>query len=229
MVGIRRTDGSAPKLLGPGYGLDQAPDGSSVIIAPIGQSEVFHVVPTGAGVARELRHPGWALLEASYTADGRHALVWGRQPKGELRLLRFPVAGGPAEVLPGKAPLFAFIPSADGRTCLTLDAQRRPVLKPLDGGAERLLAPPLREGENLLGWDLKDRALVGLLNQPAAVAVDQLDLRTGQRSPWQRVGPADPSGVMTINDFKASRDFKTVVYTYRRVITSDLFLVDGLR
>jgi hypothetical protein len=67
------------------------------------------------------------------------------------------------------------------------------------------------------------------VGKPASVTVDLLDLKTGLRKSWQEAGPADTSLVTHIVDMGVSSDFKTLVYSYRRVITSDLFVMDGVR
>jgi eukaryotic-like serine/threonine-protein kinase len=229
MVGIRRTDGSPPKFLGPGTGMDQSPDGKWVVIQPAGVTEHLDLVPTGLGASRELRHPGWVLQGAFFLPDRRHVLVAGRPSKGNIQYLRFPLEGGAAEVLPAKVSFESSFGSEDGRQLLVLDEQRRPVLRPLDGGADKVLAPPLAAGESLLGWDLRDRVLVRQAGQPSSVTVDLLDLKTGTRKPWQVVGPADPSLVSGIYEIGVSTDFKTLVYSYRRGITADLFVMDGIR
>jgi hypothetical protein len=43
------------------------------------------------------------------------------------------------------------------------------------------------------------------------------------------VGPADTALVSHILDMAVSTDFRTLVYSYRRVITSDLFVMEGVK
>ena len=51
----------------------------------------------------------------------------------------------------------------------------------------------------------------------------------GARSPVATVSTSDPNGVFSIDTINATPDGKTFVYSYLRVLTSSLYVIDGLR
>ncbi len=55
----------------------------------------------------------------------------------------------------------------------------------------------------------------------------RIDIRTGARQLWRRLMPADPSGVTEISEARVARDGRSYAYTYRRVTSSDRYIVDG--
>ncbi len=228
-VGIRRLDGSPPKFLGPGFALDQSPDGKWVILVPPGPTDQVQLVPTGPGVTRDLPVSRASLQSALFTSNGRQILLLVRQPKGFNQWLRMPTEGGPPEVLPLKlpiAPAEILFTSEDGSQILALDEQGRPALYPLLGGDPKVLAPPLMGGEDILGWDGANRLLVGRLGP--SVKVDLIDLPSGKRSPWEVLGTTD-SASMGVYPVRYSRDLKISGCSFRRMVASDLFMAEGLK
>ena len=59
--------------------------------------------------------------------------------------------------------------------------------------------------------------------------VDTLDLATGRREPWKTLMPADPTGVDLMYGVSISRDGQSYAYTYARVLTSNLFVIEGAK
>jgi len=228
-VAIRRLDGSPPKFLGPGFALDQSPDGKWVILVPPGRTDQVQLVPTGPGVTRDLPVSRASLQTAFFTSNGRQILLLVRQSKGFNQWLRVPMEGGPLEVLPLKLqipPAAIRFTSEDGSQILALDEQGRPTLFPLLGGDPKVLAPPLMGGEDILGWDGVNRLLVGRLGP--SVKVDLIDLPSSKRSPWEVLGPTDSASV-GVYPVRYSRDLKISGYSFRRMVTSDLFVAEGLK
>jgi hypothetical protein len=56
----------------------------------------------------------------------------------------------------------------------------------------------------------------------------RVNVSTGERSLWKTIVPSDPAGLLSIDRVEIGRDGKQIVYGYAR-ITSDLYVVDGLR
>ena len=59
--------------------------------------------------------------------------------------------------------------------------------------------------------------------------VKRLDLSSGVRTTVATVSTSDPNGVFSIDSITATPDGKTFVYSYLRVLTSSLYVIDGLR
>jgi hypothetical protein len=55
-----------------------------------------------------------------------------------------------------------------------------------------------------------------------------IDLGTGQRKPFRTFSPVDPTGLFDTFPPNFSRDLKSYVYSYTRIL-SDLYIVDGLK
>ena len=58
--------------------------------------------------------------------------------------------------------------------------------------------------------------------------VEKLDIRTGQRTLWKEIRPADPSGVDQVGPIHIAPDDASYVYSYRRGL-DELYLATGLR
>jgi hypothetical protein len=54
-----------------------------------------------------------------------------------------------------------------------------------------------------------------------------VNLKTGERTPWKVLDPADPSGVNRVLGVSLTPDGQYYVYNYRRLL-STLYLVEGL-
>ncbi len=58
--------------------------------------------------------------------------------------------------------------------------------------------------------------------------VEEVDVKTGQRTLWKEIHPPDPSGVVQVGPIQISADEKSYVYSYRRAL-AELYLATGLR
>ncbi|MBK8725501.1 MAG: serine/threonine-protein kinase [Holophagaceae bacterium] len=225
---LRRTDGSPPKLLEPGVPLALSPDGQQVLIRLHDRPARLRLVPTGAGVSRDLALVGWDLLEGAFAPDGATVYAVGRQGEGPTRILAFPLAGGPGTVLASPLPRFEEI-TPDGRQFVALDDQRRILLAPVSGGPAAPAAGALEDGDFLVGWNLGGELRVAHAVDAARLRLDLLDLRSGQRRTWMTLAPPDPTGAVRIRAAKATLDGRTVAFTTGLVDVSDLLVVDGLK
>ena len=58
---------------------------------------------------------------------------------------------------------------------------------------------------------------------------DRREISTGKTSRWLEFQPADLTGVTTLGPAIITPDGRSYAYSYERVESSDLFVVDGLR
>jgi len=138
------------------------------------------------------------------------------------------VAGGPARPWPGKVAPEAFCAvSPDGNRIALGPMNGRLAIWSLDG---RLLKEldGLREGEIPVQWEASGNAifLADLSALPARVVL--LDLATGKRKPWKDIGPLDRRGVELIRKLAIAADGQSMAYSFRRILTSDLYATDPL-
>lgn len=225
---LRRTDGSAPKLLEPGVPLALSPDSKLVLLQLPGKPARLRIVPIGAGIPKDLAMAGWDLLEGAFAPDGKRVYAIGRQGDGPTRILDFPLDGNIGRVIDSPLPRFNEI-TPDGTQFLGLDDQRRLLLAPVAGGAAVPSQGSLEEGDFTLGWSESGALRIAHAVSPARVRLDSLDLRTGKRTPWTLLSLPDLTGAVRIRAVKASRDGKTVAFTTGLVDVSDLLIVEGLK
>ena len=58
----------------------------------------------------------------------------------------------------------------------------------------------------------------------------RIEIETGKRELWKELMPADPVGVVQATASVAiSRDGRSYAYGYRRVIASDLYVLEGVK
>jgi hypothetical protein len=68
-------------------------------------------------------------------------------------------------------------------------------------------------------------------NGPNPERKDQIflvDPKTGDRTLWKAIAPADPVGILVVDPPVVSSDGRAYAYHWHRAV-SDLYLVDGLR
>ena len=58
--------------------------------------------------------------------------------------------------------------------------------------------------------------------------IERLDLSTGKREPFRALGPANLTGVLSVDPIVFTDDGKSYAYACRRMV-SHLFLVEGAR
>jgi hypothetical protein len=57
-----------------------------------------------------------------------------------------------------------------------------------------------------------------------AAEISRIDVRTGMRTPWRTLQPADPAGLIAIGNIAIAGDGQSYAYSYRRVTSSDLYV-----
>ena len=97
----------------------------------------------------------------------------------------------------------------------------------LESGQSRPI-PGLAAGELPVQWSEDGRSLFVVPAAGLPAKIFRLDLVTGERSLWKEITPSDPAGVFGIDPIRLTRDGKSYVYSYRRLLT-DLYLVEGLK
>lgn len=134
---LRRTDGSPAARLGEYRGLSLSPDGQRVLALPPGldYADRLLVVPTGAGEARELRHPLVPRVRAAaWFPDGRRIAVISGVNRGPRQLLIWDIERDtPPRVLAPDVGTGRPVVSPDSRAVAATVGGVGPVLHPVDG------------------------------------------------------------------------------------------------
>jgi hypothetical protein len=118
-----------------------------------------------------------------------------------------------------------FIPTADGK--FVFGFSDSVALYPVDGQGAPRLVPGIHPDESILSVSHDGHSvLVGALGSYSA-DVMRVDLTTGRRELFKKIGPSDPAGVV-LEDAAFTPDGKSYAYSCFNAL-SQLYLVEGLR
>ncbi len=78
-------------------------------------------------------------------------------------------------------------------------------------------------------WSSDGKAIFGVEFGSLPARIVRVDVATGRRELWREVGPPDISGVIEIASVLMTPDAKSYVYGYSSAVTSDLYIVKGLK
>jgi serine/threonine protein kinase len=225
-VFVRNIDGGDAIRVGEGQAQQFSPDGRFVVSVLHGPPTAIELLPTGAGQPVTVPTNGVDVSDARWLADGAHLVIIGTE-RGHGR--RAYLADLHGAVRPMSPENISFEPNmlavaGDGRTALRgADGAYR--IYSADGSASDIRGLP--PGDTPIGWIDHDRALLTLSSGDAS-KIARLDLASGTSEPWITLRPIDPMLLRRRPSFAFSRDGRLYAANYQR-ITTDLFLVDGLR
>ena len=222
----RKTDGSSAVRLADGEALALSPDASRVLLR---SGDGLTVAPVGTGTPAPVALGTIAKVESAwFFPDGKRILVHGSE-KGKLG--RFWIVDPPAPpraISPEGTQGDANLMSPDGRSVLAWAAETSVLsILTIDGGALGKL--PGTENDEPLGWTSDGRALYARRQPGQGRQIYTLDMSTLARKPWKEFSPPDAASVTSLTGVVFAREGSAYAYTYRRVLTSDLYVVEGLK
>jgi dipeptidyl aminopeptidase/acylaminoacyl peptidase len=91
---LRKTDGSPPVFLGPGYQGALSPDGKWALANSAYPPAQMFLYPTGAGETRQITHDKIDHYSFAWLPDGKHVIFAGSEPGHSGRLYRMDVGDG---------------------------------------------------------------------------------------------------------------------------------------
>ena len=79
-------------------------------------------------------------------------------------------------------------------------------------------------------WSGDERYLYVSRQEDLPGRVFRIEIETGRRELWKELMPAEPAGVIHVNNtpIAISRDGRSYAYTYIRAVVSDLYLLEGV-
>jgi eukaryotic-like serine/threonine-protein kinase len=229
---IRKSDGSAPTLIGEGSSFALSPDGKWVLSRQITQSRPrLALLPTGSGNPVDVKAEGLAdFRHGNWFPDGRRLLLCATEPAHAPRLYVVPIEGGtPKPISPEGFCIkqFGNSISPDGRLVAAIDPDQRAWLLPTDGSEGKPIAG-MEPGEVPLQWSADGRSLNLVRGGEVPGRIFRLDLTTSRRDLVLELVPADPAGVTSLESILLTPDARSYAYSYHNNL-SDLYLVDGLK
>ncbi len=223
---FRKTDGSSAVRLADGEGLALSPDATRVImrtgdgltIAPVGAGAP---VPVGLG-------PIAGVTSASFFSDGRRLLLHGAEKGKRPRFWIVEPGGIPRPISPEGTLGDAGLMSPDERRVIGWAADTSILsIVSTEGAAARTLAGT--QYDEPLGWTADGRSIYIRPSPGQLGMIGTLDVDTLARKPWKSFAPPDPSSVSSFPGVAFAPDGSAYAYTYQRVLTSDLYVVEGLK
>ncbi len=223
---FRKTDGSPAVRLADGEAMALSPDASRVLLR---SGSGLTIAPIGAGTPAPVALGSVADVDtAAFFPDGKRLLVHGSE-RGKLA--RFWVVDPPAApraISPENTLGSAGLLSPDGRSVVAWSADTSVLaILTIDGGAFRKF--PGTEYDDPLGWTADGRALYSRRSPGQGREIYTLDVASLERRPWRALTPPDPASVTFLPEVVFPADGSAYAYTYRRVLTSDLYVVEGLK
>ncbi len=226
---LRNMDGSPAVRLGDGGGLAISPDGKWIISSdPHKLPEQLALLPTGAGVPRQLTHDSIDHLNAGWFPDGQKFVFTGREPGHGPRVYVQALQGGnPSAITPEGFSAHDHAVSPDGKwICAWNVTNQKYELFPVSGGEPRAISGT-EQYDNQIQWTPDGKSIFvtefGITSQ-----IFKVNLATGKRELWKTLTPTDPAGAEGIGPVEITPDGKTYVYSVYRDLTN-LYLVKGLK
>jgi Tol biopolymer transport system component len=225
-VYVRASDGAgAPEHVGDGVGYDFSPDMKWVL-----SSLILHIprqlflIPLGPGETKQITHDSIDRSYARFLPDGKNVVFSGAEPGHKSRIYVQAIASGTARPISPEG-VSGFVPTADGK--FVFGVSDSVALYPVDGQGAPRPVPGIHPDEAIFSVSPDGRtALVGVLGGYSA-DVMRVDLATGRRELFKKIGPSDPAGVV-LDDAAFTPDGKSYAYSCFNGL-SQLYLVEGLR
>jgi hypothetical protein len=202
-----------------------SPDGKyALTLSPLHRSR-FRAVPLGEGKPIDLPSTGLEYQWARYFPDGQRLLALANEPGRPLRLFVQPLEGKPFPITPPTVVRNVAI-SPNGSRVALMSAERQLLIYPAAAGGKAQLVPTSEPLAPLL-WTEDDWLFVQHVGAYTQVPtrISRLNLATGQLQPWRELRPRDAVGVNAITKVMLSKDSRTLIFNYRRVL-SELFVVE---
>jgi eukaryotic-like serine/threonine-protein kinase len=222
---IRKLDGSPPVRLGEGLPSSLSPDGKWVVTVRPNTPGLL-LLPTGSGQVRVLESMGIEQHWGKWFPDGKHVLVQANAPGRPERSYIQSADGRQLQPFTPEG-VVGFLISQDGKRVIAGGPEEGVFsIYPVEGGEPRPL-PGMEQGYWPIQWS-EDGKTLYVRHGRSPAQIYRVNVSTGERSLWKVIVPADPAGLLSIDTLDVARDGKQIVYGYAR-ITSDLYVVDGLR
>lgn len=224
-VYVRGTDGSPPVRIGDGHGYDFSPDMKWVLSSlPLHVPRQLFLIPLDIGETKQITHDSIDRLRGRFLPDGKNVVFTGTEPGHKSRIYVQAIDSGTARPISPEG-VTGFVPTPDGK--FVFGFSDSVALYPVDGQGAPRPVPGIHPNEVILSVSPDSRsALVGTILS-YSMDVMRVDLASGRRELFKRIGPSDPAGVFFV-EAVFTPDGKYYAYSCFSGL-SQLYLVEGLR
>ncbi|HTO74948.1 MAG TPA: protein kinase [Thermoanaerobaculia bacterium] len=229
-VFIRPTDGGPAIRLGDGTPTDFSPDGKWVLAITAATPPGLVLLPTGPGSPKEVPTPGLNPLLAFMLPDGKTLTVLSSSPGQPFDAYTLDIDGGTPKRLdlPGINWDAHGAVGPDGKLAAWSRTDRHIVIEREGGPVREIPGALLPPDEYITVFSADGRFLETQTSSDVPARIFRIDVQTGAKTLWKEIEPADRSGVIGIDEVRFNRDETGYAYTYGRMESSDLYVVEGL-
>jgi hypothetical protein len=224
---FRKTDGSAAVSLGDASTLTLSPDAKWIVtfVPEKGERPHLELVPSGPGERRVLPNSSLENYESAFWfSDGGRLSIEAQEKGRRLRCYEQAIDAGEAKPLTPEGT-HQCLPGPDGRILFAQDDQGKKFIFPLGGGEIRAV-PALAPDDEVLQWT-SDSSGLYFRKRGVPGQIERIDLASGRREPAKDLRPADPAGILGLDEMVMTPGGRFYAYSYRRVL-SELYIVEGL-
>jgi len=225
---LRRAEDPGAIRLGSGRPLALSVDGQWALVQSVSGDNNLALLPTGPGKPREIyTHdviPAWA----QFLQDGKRVLIGGTAPGRPFACYLLGLDSAELEPLPWEA--------GPGGSAILSPNDTLVALGPLNGGIQILdrktgktRTYPVGDQARLLRWSQEGDSIFLSNTSALPSRIFRLDLATGRQSPWRELSPSALRGLHGISRVTVTPDGGAYAYSYRQILTSDLYLLEGHR
>jgi len=227
-VYIRRTDGSAPILLGPGVSGGLSFDGAWAAACSVDGAKLM-LYPTGAGKPRLVETSIGRMIRPNFVGSSLNVVVRGSEKGHGPRLFIVDTNTGAARPISDEGiPFTSVLPSSpDGTRILGRGLDDRPTIYSISGG-KPVTVPNSERRESGAGWSADGQSVYVYRREGGSSVVSRIDLAGGKRELWKTITAPDSAGITGVAPVMVVQDGKSYAYGVVRIL-STLYLADGLR
>ena len=224
---VRPTDGSAPVRIGEGEGRDFSPDMKwALATLPLRVPRQFFLIPLGPGDPRQITQDSIDHTDARFLPDGKSIVFTGIEPGHKPRIYTQAIGSSSPRAISPEGVRGA-VPTADGK--FVFGFSDTVALYPVDGQGAPRPVPGIHPDEFIASVSLDGRSvLVASVVHHLSINVFRVDLASGRRELFKKIGSADLAGLFMFPDAAFTPDGKYYTYAYNRTL-SELYAVDALR
>jgi eukaryotic-like serine/threonine-protein kinase len=226
-VFVRDTDGSPPVRIGEGVSLAISPDAKWTITQPA-KGGPLNLVPTGAGVTRQLTHDKVDYQKVRWLAGGKNLLATGIESGHGSRDYLIDVSTGNSRAITPEG-INGVLPSPDGGSTAVLGPDGKWGVWPLDGSSLHLI-PGLDSNYVVSGWspDGKSVYAVARRHREKIGTVYRVNTLTGEMELWKTFGEGLTAGALSSSGSYMSGENNSYAYSYDQTL-SQVNVVKGMK
>jgi eukaryotic-like serine/threonine-protein kinase len=228
-VALRKTDGSAPVVLGSGSAQSLSPDGKWALSIMPPPDEKIVLLPTGAGSPKTLERGSVERYQpflGRWFPDSQQIVFVGYEAGHGPRCYLQNIEGGKPRAFTPEGVMYCGVSPSGQILALTRDFR---ALLYQGQSSER----PEKEikfdmGEWPCAWTSDGKSLYLIEIQKTPVTINRYEIATGRRTFWKQLPQLGSGAMVKIMSVVITPDGQSYAYTYINH-SSDLYVVSGLK